>query len=208
MIVFQITFHIPPHFAAAFAKATLERGRVTRQEPGNLHFELFRDQAEPIRWQLLEAYQDRDAFGAHLRTSHFRNWKTLTEPWQPKRALGTRYHLGGNALTTAPNSHLHFQTVINVEAAQLGTFVAASKVLQADNQAERLLLMQQYDRPNRFVLLESYPDSDAVQAQLQSQSFQNWRATLQTCTTELVSHTYQLQRIGNTADKSPLTDAL
>lgn len=43
----------------------------SRAEPGNLRYDLWRDQADPARFALDELYIDSDAVAAHRRTPHF-----------------------------------------------------------------------------------------------------------------------------------------
>lgn len=46
----------------------------SRAEPGNLRYDLWRDQADPSRLVLDELYVDNDAIAAHRATPHFANY--------------------------------------------------------------------------------------------------------------------------------------
>jgi quinol monooxygenase YgiN len=46
----------------------------SRAEPGNLRWDIWRDQANPDRFVLDELYASRDDVAAHLETPHFRNY--------------------------------------------------------------------------------------------------------------------------------------
>ena len=43
----------------------------TQKEPGNIFYRFFWDSQDPLKYVLLEAWQDFGALAAHLETSHF-----------------------------------------------------------------------------------------------------------------------------------------
>lgn len=47
---------------------------ASRAEPGNLRWDIWRDQANPDRFVLDELYASRDDVAAHLATQHFKNY--------------------------------------------------------------------------------------------------------------------------------------
>ena len=46
----------------------------SRAEAGNLHYELWQDQADPDRFVLDELYADKEAVEAHRATRHFQTY--------------------------------------------------------------------------------------------------------------------------------------
>jgi quinol monooxygenase YgiN len=46
----------------------------SRSEPGNLRYDLWQDQTDPIRFVLDELYVDSDAVVAHRTSAHFQNY--------------------------------------------------------------------------------------------------------------------------------------
>ena len=66
MVVMQITHRILPEHVDRYVKATLANAHATRQEPGNVRFDLLRDAADPCTFLLYEVYVDRQAQQAHL----------------------------------------------------------------------------------------------------------------------------------------------
>ncbi|MDR4306635.1 antibiotic biosynthesis monooxygenase [Chelatococcus sambhunathii] len=46
----------------------------SRAEPGNLRWDVWRDQADPARFVLDELYVDSAAVAAHRETPHFKNY--------------------------------------------------------------------------------------------------------------------------------------
>jgi quinol monooxygenase YgiN len=49
----------------------------SRAEPGNLRYDLWRDQDDPNRFVLDELYADSDAVQAHRETPHFKTYLDL-----------------------------------------------------------------------------------------------------------------------------------
>lgn len=47
---------------------------ASRQEPGNLIYQPYRDPAEPTVFRFFEVYVDEDAFAAHGSSEHFQRW--------------------------------------------------------------------------------------------------------------------------------------
>jgi quinol monooxygenase YgiN len=47
---------------------------ASRAEPGNLRYDLWRDQADPARFVIDELYGDAAAVAAHRETPHFKNY--------------------------------------------------------------------------------------------------------------------------------------
>ena len=79
MIVMQITHNIKPERVEDYVAATLANAQATRQEPGNVRFDLLRDANDPCSFQLYEAYVDREAHQAHLASAHFATWKSAVQ---------------------------------------------------------------------------------------------------------------------------------
>ncbi len=68
--------------------ATLLRGRVapSRQEPGNLRWDIWRDPARPGRFVLDELYQDETAVAAHRATAHFKHYLSMVNTLAERQA--------------------------------------------------------------------------------------------------------------------------
>jgi quinol monooxygenase YgiN len=73
--------------AAALAHMT----GPSRNEPGNLDYQVLRDPHEPGVFMLFERYRDETAFRAHLATDHFATW--LTGQVLPNLDERTRFDL-------------------------------------------------------------------------------------------------------------------
>lgn len=59
----------------------------SRNEPGNLRYDLWRDQADDGRFVLDELYADADAVAAHRATLHFRNYAATVESLAERTAF-------------------------------------------------------------------------------------------------------------------------
>ena len=71
--------------------ATLENARNTRHEPGNARFDLLRQEQDPSRFTLYEAYRTADDFAVHQRTAHYLAWKETVAPWMATPRVGVRH---------------------------------------------------------------------------------------------------------------------
>lgn len=49
----------------------------SRSEPGNLRYDLWRDQTDPSRFVLDELYVDNEAVAAHRASPHFQNYASV-----------------------------------------------------------------------------------------------------------------------------------
>ena len=74
-----LELYLPSSQAQRAREATLANAHATREEPGNLRFDLLRDASEPGTFLLYEAYVDKDAQRAHLASAHFAAWKASVE---------------------------------------------------------------------------------------------------------------------------------
>ena len=68
---------------------TLLDGMVapSRNEVGNLRYDLWQDSSDANRFVLDELYVDQDAVGAHRATSHFQNYASVISTLAERTAL-------------------------------------------------------------------------------------------------------------------------
>ncbi|MFI5953039.1 putative quinol monooxygenase [Cryptosporangium sp. NPDC051539] len=52
--------------------ALTELAPLSRQEPGNRHYQAYQDPAEPLVFRLFEVYDDEAGYQAHVDSEHFR----------------------------------------------------------------------------------------------------------------------------------------
>ena len=59
----------------------------SRAEPGNLRYDLWRDQADPARFVLDELYADSEAVTAHRASPHFRTYLSVINDLAERTAV-------------------------------------------------------------------------------------------------------------------------
>ena len=64
----------------AFIDATLINARNTRQEAGNLRFDINQSESDPQLFFLLEAYRDEEAVAQHKSSDYYKKWCEMAEP--------------------------------------------------------------------------------------------------------------------------------
>jgi autoinducer 2-degrading protein len=92
MYVVSVTVHVKPEQAAGFIQATLDNARHTRQEPGNVRFDVLQAEDDPARFLLYEAYRTQDDFTRHQQTEHYLRWKQTVADWMAQPRQGIKHH--------------------------------------------------------------------------------------------------------------------
>jgi autoinducer 2-degrading protein len=92
MYVVSVTVFVKPDQVAAFIQATLDNARNTRQEPGNVRFDVLQAEEDPARFLLYEAYQSREDFVQHQKTDHYLRWKETVADAMAQPRQGIRHH--------------------------------------------------------------------------------------------------------------------
>ncbi len=75
MYIVSVTVHVKPDETDLFIQATLDNARHTRQEPGNVRFDVLQAEDDPARFLLYEAYRTKEDFARHQQTAHYLRWK-------------------------------------------------------------------------------------------------------------------------------------
>lgn len=91
MYVVCVSIHVAEGRATEFVEATLENARATRREPGNLRFDVLRQEQDPHRFTLVEAYRTPADFAAHQQTAHYLRWKAAVAGWMAEPRVGVRH---------------------------------------------------------------------------------------------------------------------
>jgi len=91
MIVTIVHVEVHPDHIESFIRASTENHLESVKEPGNLRFDLLRNEAEPTRFVLYEAYENQDAAAAHKQTAHYLKWRETVAPWMARPREGIRY---------------------------------------------------------------------------------------------------------------------
>lgn len=91
MYVVCVTVFVTPGFEEDFIRATYDNYRHTREEKGNLRFDVSRSSDEANRFFLYEVYQEQADFTAHQQTRHYLKWKETVAQWMQKPREGIKH---------------------------------------------------------------------------------------------------------------------
>lgn len=92
MYVVSVTVHVAEGRAREFIEATLENARNTRQEPGNVRFDVLQADDEPARFLLYECYRTKDDFARHQQTEHYLRWRQAVADWMAQPRQGVKHN--------------------------------------------------------------------------------------------------------------------
>ncbi len=91
MYVVCVTVKVKAGQEESFLAATLENARGTRQESGNLRFDVLRGEENASQFFFYEVYKTKDDFTAHQRTAHYRAWKDKVTDWMAEPRQGVKH---------------------------------------------------------------------------------------------------------------------
>jgi len=91
MIVTIVHIEVIPARVEAFIEASTENHLASVKEPGNLRFDLLRNDDNPNHFVLYEAYLDESTAAAHKETAHYLRWRETVAPWMAKPRQGVKY---------------------------------------------------------------------------------------------------------------------
>jgi (4S)-4-hydroxy-5-phosphonooxypentane-2,3-dione isomerase len=91
MYVVSVTVFVKPGFAEQFIAAVLDNARNTRQEPGNLRFDVCQAEDDPNRFLLYEVYKEKEDFTGHQQTPHYARFRDAVAPWMAQPRQGVKH---------------------------------------------------------------------------------------------------------------------
>ena len=91
MLATLVFVDVVPECVEAFMEITKYNHENSRKEPGNVRFDVLRDNNDPAKFVLYEVYIDADAAAAHKNTEHYNKWRETVAPMMatPRRAIPT-----------------------------------------------------------------------------------------------------------------------
>ena len=92
MYVVSVTVHVKPDQVDYFIQTTLDNARHTRQEPGNVRFDVLQAADDPARFLLYEAYLTPEDFAKHQQTPHYLRWKQGVADAMAQPRQGLKHH--------------------------------------------------------------------------------------------------------------------
>ena len=93
MIVYCVTVYVKNDHIEEFIAATTENHQGTRQEPGNVRFDVLRSADDPGRFFLYEVYTSKEAVAAHKETPHYNTWRKTVADWMAKPREGLMHQI-------------------------------------------------------------------------------------------------------------------
>lgn len=91
MLVYVVNVWVKEGYEADFSKACAENHLGTREEPGNLRFDVLQSRDTPGEFTLYEVYRDEAAVKAHKETQHYLRWRETVEPWMAEKRQGRQF---------------------------------------------------------------------------------------------------------------------
>jgi autoinducer 2-degrading protein len=91
MIVVLVHVRVLPEYVDEFCRATLLNAENSRLESGVARFDAIRQQDDPTRFVLVEAYRSADAVAAHKETAHYKAWRDRVEPMMAEPRAGVKH---------------------------------------------------------------------------------------------------------------------
>jgi autoinducer 2-degrading protein len=81
MIVTLVNVRVKKDHLDDFINATVENHTHSVMEEGNLRFDVLRNNSDPCRFTLYEAYESEAAAAKHKETAHYLKWRDAVAPW-------------------------------------------------------------------------------------------------------------------------------
>lgn len=167
--VYLVTYvDVMPNAADAGA-ALLKRYRdASRNEDGNLRFEVVQEIARPQRFAILEVWGDKaklDAHAAAMDTVQFRDRvKTIEDAPEDERINNGLYF--GSENGKSRSGAIYVLTHVDVIPSGKDDCLAALKAMSIDTPKDSgnisYEVLQQANRPNHFTVAEVWADSNAL----------------------------------------------
>lgn len=91
MIATVVLIDVLPECVDAFTEITRYNHENSRREPGNVRFDILRDNKNPNKFVLYEVYEDEDAAARHKQTVHYNKWRETVAPMMasPRSSIPT-----------------------------------------------------------------------------------------------------------------------
>ena len=93
MIITCVHIHVKPESVTRFIEATTLNRLGTRQEPGNLRFDITRQADDPCRFMIYEVFESLEAIDAHKNTSHYLTWRDTVKDFMAELRYGVKYSI-------------------------------------------------------------------------------------------------------------------
>ena len=92
MYVVSVTVYVKSDQVDSFIRATLDNARNSRNEAGNVRFDVLQAEDDPTRFLLYETYLSKNDFTEHQKTEHYLRWKETVADWMAQPRQGVKHH--------------------------------------------------------------------------------------------------------------------
>jgi autoinducer 2-degrading protein len=98
MYVVCVTTYIKSEHIDNFLATTHEYAFQTRQEKGNVRYDVLQSDEDPTCFVIYEAYKSKEDFLLHRYTAHSLRWKEMIESWmaRPRQRIRCTSIIFGN----------------------------------------------------------------------------------------------------------------
>ncbi|HVN57724.1 MAG TPA: antibiotic biosynthesis monooxygenase [Bacteroidales bacterium] len=93
MIVTCVYVSVKPGTEEVFIKETTLNHLESVKEPGNLRFDIIREEDNPLHFMIYEAYVSTEAALMHKETAHYLKWRDAVAGMMAEPRKGVRYKL-------------------------------------------------------------------------------------------------------------------
>jgi autoinducer 2-degrading protein len=91
MYVVAVQIRVKPGCEADFLEATRKNVAGTRQEPGNIAFDVAQGEEDKTTFFFHEVYRSKEAFQAHQQQPHYFAWRDAVAAMMAEPRKGFRY---------------------------------------------------------------------------------------------------------------------
>lgn len=98
MYALFVTTYVKPENINDFLATTRQHASQTRREKGNVKYDIWQSDENPMCFVIYEAYQSKEDFLIHRGTAHSLKWKEKIEPWmaRPRQRIRCNSVIFGN----------------------------------------------------------------------------------------------------------------
>ena len=91
MFVLCVKVYVKKENIEQFKKAIVDNHLGTRQEKGNIRFDVLQSNKDPAEFFLYEAYNAKEDWESHKTTPHYLKWRETVQNWMDKPREGADY---------------------------------------------------------------------------------------------------------------------
>ena len=91
MVVTTVMVKVKPSHIDDFINASIANHERSKEEPGNMRFDILQNAEDPTSFLLYEAYESTEAAAAHKQTRHYEAWRDAVALWMAEPRKGIHY---------------------------------------------------------------------------------------------------------------------